>query len=212
MFRNLTVIALLIISVSASYATNPADLTAFQRWSGPYYTAAREKGSWFACATYPIGSVSTTYFHWQDDEGKSTQDQVILVQSLNKRIDLALDADICKGGDLIHHQNVSIDWHTGYGEDGIGIMIPLQESEGIKLGVRKTLGQVTTFATLNEKSTPVYGVTLCQKWGKIDVAYGHEDWNMRISKSSKEWTQEARFNFAQNETTIGFRVAFCPCD
>ncbi len=199
----------MLLSVSASFAANLADTTVFhRRISVPFYQVAWDGGPWFTFLSYPVKSdTSITHMHWVEPDCSQKMEQLMLIKSPTKNIDVALVGELWENGDYPSRGELALDWHRD--NFGFGAVVPFRDEENVKVGPRYKLGNFWTFLTVEKDVKPMLGVSYTGGI-KLELAHGGETWWFRASKNTGKISPELRTKFTKNESFIGFGLKYTP--
>jgi len=209
-------VLLVVLSVASSiFAANPADLTVFERSAYNNYIKLiyGEKGSTAFVALPPIGNDFVISFQaWQDGKNDKKKYTGRLIRRFSPHLDAALIAEfaLIEGVSNIDNKLV-FDLH---GElfglpAGIGLSLPLDEKESVKVGPRISMDDFAFYATIAEKNEYIFGATYARSSYKVEVAYSTEDiLHVRASKGFKtsvgKVCPEIRMKFLPDEEVFEF--------
>lgn len=212
--RNTTVVVLLsaivLLVSSPVWSANVADLTSDTRVCPiRYYKAVYDDGPNYLLGIQPIGeNASLLAMNWNSQGFHTRQYEIALSVQISKGVQTALIADQFDiEGETTSKQSLMLD--ISKGKFGLGVIAPLQDGK-VKFGPRLSVGNVTGYMTVVEGSRPARGVSYFNKGLELDLAYMGETWYFRASKSVGKFIPELRTRFTDEETYIGFGLAFCP--
>ena len=147
------VIFTLIASVVS--ATNQADLTCNHRsFQSEFYKLGYDSGPRFVFVNLPINeTINTSVFNWQNEDGSYRLSKLIIVKKFSSWLDGAIDSITTKDSLT---QNVVADVH--WNVLGVGVLLPLQSDESIKVGSRVTVKDLTLYlsTTISEDDSNLY--------------------------------------------------------
>lgn len=208
MIRNITIALLAAIGLPTlctqpAMAANSADLTFFHRKAtGHSVKLIETNGAWLASPTIDLGSASLMFSHWQSADANVRQDMAILATSLSRSVDAAVEAECWRNGARPFRAEVGLDWHNQ--KTGLGLALPLQANDSIKVGIRQNLAPgCTAFLRLAEKNTPLYGVSVSKKGWSLEPAYGGGTTQIFVSKWMGKMLPELRLKFSPRENVVG---------
>lgn len=207
---------MVVLSVSGSlFAANPADLTVFERSAYSNYVKLiyEEDGKTGFLALPPIeNDFVVSFCAWQNENGDSEKYTGRLIKRFSSSFDAALMTDfISKKGVSDIQNKLVFDLH---GEvfglpAGIGLYLPFDEEESVKVGPRISVRDFTVYTTVAEEGKYLFGASYCPKVGyKLEAAYSTEEvWYFKASKGFKtsigNVCPEIRMKFFPDDTVLG---------
>jgi hypothetical protein len=126
--------------------------------------------------------------------------------------------DIQDGPSFPDRYDLGVDFH--YDVFGIGMVVPFQPDEKIKIGIRGGLGSFTAFITaplpVKDIKSPNYGLTY-GGWFKVEASYC-PDTKVGVVRASKffsilDWGTfgpEIRTQFSTDQNSIGMALYYIP--
>lgn len=209
------IILLVVLSVSGSlFAANPADLTIFERFTSNNYVKLiyEEDGKTGFLALPPIGNdFVVSVCAWQNEESDSEKYTGRLIKIFSPNFDAALMTDlISKKGVSDIQSRLAFDLHGKFFglPAGIGLYLPFDKEESVKIGPRISVNDFTVYTTVAEEGKYLFGTSYCPKGYKLEVAYSTEEvWYFKASKGFKtsigNVCPEIRMKFFPDETIFG---------
>lgn len=194
-----------------AFASNPADATAdFRYCPVEFYKVAWDDGPYWFLAIEPLGNdTALTLFNWNSEGCDEQLYEVALTKRYpEKGLEVAAIADANKGErDTLR---LMLDWSQG--RFGIGAVVPADSRDPLKVGARYTTGKLTWYLSGTEAGTSptAVGVSYCEKGAKLELARSGETWFFRASKPAGKLIPELRIKFTEEESFVGFGLAFCP--
>lgn len=216
--KKITLVMVLLVSGNV-FASNPADLTDIERF-GPEGFAKFVYGEDSTWAFVRLPSFekdfSLSFQAWQNEEGTTKTYTGWLTKRFSSYFDAALVGESCwKNNYSSAKTRTAFDFHGElFGRPaGIGLSLPFDSEDEVKIGPRITFGDITTFLTIGEKESCIIGASYCKKGMKIEVAYDQDEvWYIRTSKSFKtnfgKIYPELRLKVTPEEEFFGFGIGF----
>lgn len=213
-------ILLVLTFVSTNlYAANPADLTFFERFSeGGFGKAIFDKDATIMIAKFPEfkNNFSLLLSTCKNQEGLETQTGRF-IKKFTPNFDAALKINNYTFDNSAWTKSyAAFDLHGNMLETpaGIGIHIPFDNEDNIKVGPRISFGNLTSFLTVSEDKDYVVGATYRFDKNKIDLAYSKKEiWSFRISTlvefKKTKFFPELRLKITPEDTLLGFGLGFC---
>lgn len=206
-------VVFLTLIANVVLAVNPADLTNSHRsFLSEYYKIGYDDGPRFVFANLPVNkTVNVSIFNWQNGDGSYRLSKMVVTKKFSSWFDGSIDTTFTK--DSISEDMIG-DAH--WNMLGIGVLLPLQSDEDIRVGPRVTIRGLTLCLTtfISKDNNNLYGLIYCIKDIKAEVSYGDETWFLRVSKSFKTsfgtLFPESRNKFTKDGKSFGLAIGFIP--
>ncbi len=193
------------------FAANPADLTNSHRPCPVHFSKyANDVKSWYLLDIAPIGkSDSMLVCRWQTNDEGLVQYQLIYAKMVNPLLDVAFNAELWKGSP--NREDLVVDIHTKTNTIGLALWVPFQSENDLLVGPRVSHKGFTAYATVGNGSSPLYGISYCQRGNRVDLAWAPSNtcW-IRASKPFGKVIPELRVKLTKDESFFGFAIAYCP--
>jgi len=209
---------LILFGAARLFAGNPADLTESYRFCPvEFYKLTYDGGPRWALAVIPLSKdLSLSVFHWQNEESTSRSWNLTISKSFSPYFEAALNTILDWDSDTTTaKEEIAFDLHNKI--CGLGIVIPFQPGENVKIGPRININNLSTYFTFSNDEKPFVGVSWSKKSVcRVDGAYSLENKTSyaRISKSFEtRWGSvipEFRLKFTQSEEFYGIGIGFIP--
>jgi hypothetical protein len=201
-------------AASSLFAANPADLTVFERFAPNNYMKLiyEEDGKTGFLSLPPIGNDFVVSVQaWQNQRSDSEKYTGRLIKRFSPNFDAALMTDfISKKGVSDIDSRLVLDLHGDlFGlPAGIGLYLPFDEQESVKMGPRIGISDFTVFTTVAKEGKYLFGATYAKTGCKVEVAYSTEEvFYVRASKGFKtsigRICPEIRMRFLPNDQIFG---------
>ncbi len=207
---------LVVLSASSSlFAANPADLTAFERFaSNNYVKLIYEEDGKTSFLALPLieNDFVFSICAWQNEKSDSEKYTGRLIKRFSPNFDAAIMTDfISKKGVSDISSRLTFDLHGKLFNlpAGIGLYLPFNEEESVRVSPRISVNDFTVYATIAEENKYLFGASYCPKAGyKLETAYSTEEiWYFKVSKGFKtsigNVCPELRMRFLPDETFFG---------
>jgi hypothetical protein len=215
------IITIMVGVVFNSFGSNPADLTSDTRYSPTeLYKVTSDDGPWWVLTWLPVKEdVSLYLYGWQGQKSEDRTTQIILAKKATDWLDLdfRLEERWSQAGSVAK-QEPGLDLH--WKNLGLGILLPLQKDEDIRLGPRVMVGNLTAYATWCESDSDnfVLGLSYTFKQialtveGSYDPASEVSQFRMnRVFKTKfGSFVPELRLKETPSDTFVGWALCFMP--
>ena len=213
-------VILLFGMTGSAFAANPADLTLFDRFYPDGYIKLVYEGddSKFASIRLPAfeNDFSLYFRAWESKGGDCKKYTGRLIKRFSPFFDAALVSEASlKSGSSISKNRAVFDLHGDFlgNPIGIGLFLPFESDEDIKIGPRVSFGDFTTYFTVGKKDQYRLGLSYVKDGIRLDFAYDEEDiFYCRASKGFKtsfgKIYPELRMKFTPDEEFIGVGIGF----
>jgi len=201
---------LLLLSTSAVWSANPADLTSDFRWCPiSYYKVVWDEGPWYLLAIEPVEgeSASASLYQWRAKDDSESVMELTLSQQITANWQVALIADDWRKSE--DAASLMLDWSND--QLGIGLIAPLDADSPLQIGPRAYWSNFEAYFSLTESgSSALYGVSYCHPSVGLDFAYSDEVSFFRASAPVGKFIPELRTKFTKDENFVGFGLAYLP--
>ena len=210
---------LILTLASTNYAANPADLTFFERFS--------EGGFGKIIFDEDVTIMSIKFPEFENDFSimlttlENRKGMEIHTGRFIKRFTSCFDAALkvnnyCLNNLIWTKGYAAFDLHGNLFETpaGIGIHIPFDSKDYIKVGPRISFGNLTTFLTISEKKDHLVGTSYSFGKHKIELAYSKQDvFSFRTSTlvefNGTKFFPEFRLKITTENEFFGLGLGFC---
>ena len=216
------IVIVLLFSVKVVAGGNPADLTFFDRFrEGGFVKAIYDEEVFITSLRIPDYNDITFFFiscQNRDFTSKSYSGRMIKRFSPNLDVSLLGTKYWTSDDSSFEKIEARFDIHGNLFElpVGIGVSLPFDEGDSVKISPRITFRELATYLTISEeKNNYLLGVDY-KKWGAcFGAAYDSKDvWHVRISKNVKvnkrNFFPEFRLKITSEEEVfgLGFGMSF----
>lgn len=179
-----------------------------------YYKFVYDGGPQWIFGGWPLrNDVSFAVYGWRNEEDTVREAELTIAKKFFDFLDCGL---IIKGEwsgkEFTPEQSFMFDLHNEI--LGLGIILPFQSDEKIKVGPRLRLGSLTTYLTLTQEKDYLVGASYDMNGLKIELAYRcfeqQDIWYFRTSKGFKtnfgKIIPELRLKFTPEEEFVGVGI------
>lgn len=210
--KRITLIIVLLISGNV-FAANKADLTFFDRfYEGSSFKFIADEDATITGLRFPAYNDFSFFVDtWQSKEIEAKSYTGRVTKRFNKNFDAALRGKTSYFKGLSNSKmSAAFDIHGNLfgNRAGLGLVLPFDREDSVKISPRYSLGNFTTFLTIGEeKEDLMIGTSYYNKAFCLDVAYSKKDiWYFNLSKGfdigSWKLCPELRLKFPEGQRII----------
>lgn len=193
------------------FATNPVDLTETYRLTPvQFLKVTYDDGPKSVFVNVPAGKdLSVSIFDWQNAESTIRSSDLKMLKRFSSSFDVTLNTqEKWSKGTITLREEAAFDLRID--RFGLGLLIPFQPAEKVKIGPRIKMGDITAYFTISEGADPIYGLSYATNGLRFDIARDNAIWYFRTSKDFKSSIgtiiPELRLKFTEEERFTGLAI------